>query len=308
MAVVKFESVTKKYGEYTALDNVSFQMLEGEILGFLGPNGAGKTTTIRLLLNLLEPSSGSVKVWDMDLKNTRDAIEVRKKIGFALDSPGHFIYSTARRNLMYYAKLYHIDNAGMRTEQLLKEFDLWDVKDKRVETFSKGMKQRLSLCRAFLNEPELLILDEPTSGLDPGAQSSLKKLISKKAGENKCTVLFSSHNLSEVEEICTNVALLDKGKLIFNDTLVKLKQKYSLPRVSIEIYPFNEKILENISNQKFVRAIKKVDSNVIVTLAEKENSHDLMRFLLNSDIQFQNFNEISPTLDEIYEKEVMRYE
>ena len=205
---------------------------------------------------------------------------------------------------MYYATLYKIKEPKERIENLLKEFELWDVRESRVETFSKGMKQRLSLCRAFLNSPRLLMLDEPTSGLDPSAQRNLKSLIKEKAIENKCTVFFSSHNLAEVENICTNVALLNKGKMVFNDTLSELKRKYSVPRVGFEIVNVKEEILKDLANQYYVVDVRKKGMETIVSLKEDQNSHDLMRYLLDSNIRFQNFRELSPTLDEIYEKEV----
>jgi len=304
--IIEFNNVTKNYGNNTALDSVSLKINQGEIFGYLGPNGAGKTTTIRLLLGLIRPSNGEIKLWEKSIADEKYADAIRQKIGFSLDNPGHFIYSTAYRNLMYYARIYKLKNPHDRVTSLLKQFELWEHKNHRVETFSKGMKQKLSLARAFLNNPELLVMDEPTSSLDPNAQKDLKTLLKQYVAEQSTTVFFSSHNLAEVEELCTKVALLKNGKIVFCDDLAALKEKYKAPVVSV--LPEDRNVLPQITDKlrelSYVADIEADRDRLLIKLQDKQSSKALMKYFVENEIVLKEFSEVTPSLNYIYDKEV----
>lgn len=310
MNICKFSNVSKCFGEKAALDSISLSIARGDILGYLGPNGAGKTTTIRLLLGLLRPNKGQITLWGQSIENEHFALSARKKIGFSLDSPGHFIYATAYRNLMYYARIYKVDNPQQRVNDLLKYFSLWEQRNDRVETFSKGMKQKLSLARAFIHEPELIVLDEPTASLDPNSQKELKSLLREYALEKKTAVFFSSHNLAEVEELCTKVALIKSGKLVFSDDLSIIKERYEKPIVAIELEDSERLpiVVGELKYLEYVANCKVVNSKLMVRLKDKESSKDLMRYLMDNAIEFKEFNHITPSLDDIYGREVLTFE
>jgi len=199
--VASVNNIEKKIASNIALKSVSFELRRGEIVGYIGPNGAGKTTSIRILLGLLKPDAGSVKLFDSNpYLDEQKSSQARERVGAMLEYPGHFIYTTARQNLTYHARLRKIDNVNERVDEVLQLVQLFDRRNSYVETFSKGMMQRLAFARAIIHNPELLVLDEPTSGLDPSAQKEVRDIFKNLAAAGK-TVFLSSHNLTEVQEI-----------------------------------------------------------------------------------------------------------
>ncbi len=206
MKAVELENVVKRFGRFKALDGVSFSVEKGESLALLGPNGAGKTTVVKLIGGLLKPTQGVVRVFgEVPWKN----YEVRRKIG--LVSHNTFLYDdlTAYENLRFYSKLYDADEG--RAKELLEAFGLWERRHDLVRNFSRGMKQRLSIARALLHDPPLLILDEPTTGLDIEGQRDLMELVK---GLRK-TVIFTTHNVREVEELCEKMVVLRNGRVVY---------------------------------------------------------------------------------------------
>ncbi len=206
MKAVELEDVVKRFGRFKALDGVSFSVKEGESLALLGPNGAGKTTIVKLISGLLKPTKGSVRVFgEIPWKN----YDVRKKIGVV--SHNTFLYDdlTAYENLQFYCKLYDADES--RIDELLEHFGLKRRKHDLVRNFSRGMKQRLSIARALLHDPPLLILDEPTTGLDIEGQRDLMEFVK---GIDK-TVIFTTHNVREVEELCDKMVILSNGRVVY---------------------------------------------------------------------------------------------
>jgi len=205
---IHIDNIRKKLGKREVLKGVSFDVESGDIFGYLGPNGAGKTTTIRILLGLLQVDSGELDILGQNI----ELASTRMRIGFALDPDGLYDMMTAVENLKFYADIYSISDAGVRIDKALKLVGLDDRADDRVGTYSKGMRQRLSLARAMVHDPEVLILDEPTAGVDPTGQIEIRKILLNIARKEKKTVLLSSHNLDEVQRICNRIALIDRAK------------------------------------------------------------------------------------------------
>ena len=211
----------KDYGTFTALGSLELAVPEGQCFGYLGPNGAGKSTTIKILTNLIRPSRGRVEIFGVDVqRRPRDALG---RVGAVIETPEFYGYLSPRETLAYAGRLRGMPRAELeaRTEDVLKLVKLSDWSDHRIETFSKGMKQRLAVAQALLHEPDLLVLDEPTSGLDPRGMAEVREII-KDVKRRGHTVFMSSHILAEVQEVCDAAALLDRGKLVLEGSLSDL--------------------------------------------------------------------------------------
>lgn len=216
--VLELINVSKTFSNKKAVDNVSFYVNKNDIFGFLGPNGAGKTTTIRLILNLLKLDSGNILINGKKV----DSKNIRRTIGICLDNEGLYETLTCRENLEFYDRIYNSkENRKERIEALVIQMGLIESIDKRVFDFSRGMKKRLGIAIAMINNPEIIILDEPLTGLDPEGQELVKDLL-KNLSTNS-TIFFSSHNLSDVQDICNKIAILDKSIIKFGDTKELLK-------------------------------------------------------------------------------------
>ena len=211
------ERLTKRYGPRTAVDRLSFTVRAGEILGLLGPNGAGKTTTIRLLTTILAPTGGTFSV--AGVPSSKPA-EIRRRVGVLPESAGYPARETGWEHLRYHARLFGLDarTAGERAERLLGEVGLADRARTRIGSYSRGMRQRLGIARALVNDPAVLFLDEPTLGLDPDGQARILELIRDVARRSGAVVVLSTHTLHEVEELCTQVLILHRGQVLVTGT------------------------------------------------------------------------------------------
>jgi ABC-2 type transport system ATP-binding protein len=212
MAVIVTRGLTKRYGRVVAVEDLNLEVAEGEVFGLLGPNGSGKTTTILMLLGLTEPTSGEARVLGLD--PMREPLKVKAKVGYLPDQVGFYGELTAWENLRYTTRLLGLPEAEAkaRIEEVLRRMGLWEVRDRRVSAFSRGMRQRLGLAEVLLKRPKVAILDEPTLGLDPEAAREFLDLIKGLKAEG-ITVLLSSHLLHQVQEICDRVGLFHKGRL-----------------------------------------------------------------------------------------------
>jgi ABC-2 type transport system ATP-binding protein len=213
MAVIVTRGLTKRYGRVVAVEDLNLEVEEGEVFGLLGPNGSGKTTTILMLLGLTEPTSGEARVLGLD--PMREPLKVKAKVGYLPDQVGFYGELTAWENLRYTTRLLGLPEAEAkaRIEEVLRRMGLWEVRDRRVGAFSRGMRQRLGLAEVLLKRPKVAILDEPTLGLDPEAAREFLDLIKGLKPEG-ITVLLSSHLLHQVQEICDRVGLFHKGRLV----------------------------------------------------------------------------------------------
>ena len=218
--------VRRKKSSLMAVDGIDFSVKEGEIFGLLGENGAGKTTTIKMLITLLAPTSGVCKVLGYD--TFKDADKVRGQINFVFGGEmGVYRRLSARDNLLYFAGLYKIkgQEAKKRTDELLKLVELEDAADRLVETYSKGMIQRLQIARGLINNPKIIFMDEPTVGLDPLGANMLREIIRKLKAEGK-TVLLTTHYMQEADDLCDHIAIIHKGKIVAQDTPKQLKVRF----------------------------------------------------------------------------------
>jgi len=254
--------VKKSTRTITAVNNISFNVKRGEIFGLLGPNGAGKTTTIKILTTLLAPTSGEARV--LGYRTFGEEKKLRPYINFIFGGErGLYWRLSARENLTYFADLYKVDKSTMkkRIPELLKLVGLEDRADEKVESYSKGMKQRVQIARGLINDPEVIFLDEPTIGLDPVGAKDLRKIVSLLSEQGK-TILLTTHYMYEADELCNRIAIINKGEIMALDTPEKLKE-LSIGMSVIEIKAYN--VSDNIMN-----SIRRINGIAKVNVKEQE--------------------------------------
>lgn len=222
-----------RYGDFVALHRLNLDIPHGEIFGFLGHNGAGKTTTIRLLTTLLEPSSGEAIVAGCDAR--RNVVELRRKIGYLPENVRLYDALSTRENLRFFAALSEIDDAHERVEEVMDFLGIRDLADRRLSTFSKGMRQRVGLAQAIVHRPAVLFLDEPTSGLDPMGVRKLREVI-EKLNADGMTIFMNTHLLSEVARGCSSIGVLSHGRLVFHDRIEAVSARYGDEAALEELY------------------------------------------------------------------------
>jgi ABC-2 type transport system ATP-binding protein len=223
--MIRVRNLVKKFGELAAVRDISFEVKEGEIFAFLGPNGAGKTTTIKMLITLLQPTSGSVEIDGLD--PARHHHEVRQRCGIVFQDPSLDDELTAYENMDFHGVLYRVPRKvrAERIGHLLKLFELWDRRDDPVKRFSGGMKRRLEIARGLLHTPRILYLDEPTLGLDPQTRHQLWNHVRKLNQEERITVFLTTHHMEEAERVAHRIAIIDHGQIVAQGTLAELKER-----------------------------------------------------------------------------------
>ncbi|MBU1098853.1 MAG: ABC transporter ATP-binding protein [Bacteroidetes bacterium] len=214
-------NLCKKFGQFSAVDQINIKINAGDLYGFLGPNGAGKTTTIKMIVGLYNITSGKIKVNQMD--SVLDSLEVKREIGYIPDQPYLYDRLTGQEYLAFCAGLYDLDKKIVKSkiEEMVELFKIEEWFYKRIEEYSQGMKQRITFASAFLHDPSLLIIDEPMIGLDPQSAHIVKSILKQSAANGK-TIFMSTHSLNVVEEICNRVGIINKGVMIFDDDISKL--------------------------------------------------------------------------------------
>jgi ABC-2 type transport system ATP-binding protein len=222
--IIETKDLTKKYGDFVAVDSLNLAVKQGEVFGLLGPNGAGKTTTILMLLGLTEPTSGRVKV--LGFNPARQPLSVKSRAGYIPDQVGFYDELTARENLVYIARLNGLSRQAsrVRIDEALEKVGLTQVADHSVKTFSRGMRQRLGVADVLIKNPQLIIMDEPTQGLDPELAREFLQLI-RELAEAGISILLSSHLLYQVQEVCDRVGLFRQGHMVLEGTVTELAQK-----------------------------------------------------------------------------------
>lgn len=241
-SIVKAEELTKKFGDFTAVDTISFEIKQGEIFGFLGPNGAGKTTTIKMLTTLVPPTNGKAMVFGLDI--ARDSLSIRKRIGVVQQQESYDLGLTTEQSLNLYGLLWNVPRSlrKERVEMLLRQFGLGEARKTQTSDLSIGQKRRLQVAREFIHDMDLLFLDEPTVGLDPLVRRSTLDFIKQKVKDG-LTIFFTTHILEEAEYLCDRVGVIDHGKIIKLDSPANLKRhfgRFKAIEVAVSPHPTNE--------------------------------------------------------------------
>lgn len=293
---VEIKGLTKIYGEQKAVDNISFNIKQGEIVGFLGPNGAGKSTTMKMITGYLEPSAGDINVSGVNVKKT--PLDVKKKIGYLPESNALYYDMYVREYLGFIADVHKINNKQKAIENVIEQVGLTPESKKRVGQLSKGYKQRVGLAAALIHDPEVLILDEPTSGLDPNQIVEIRNVI-KEQGKNKL-VLFSSHILQEVEAICDRVIIINKGKIVADDKLSNLHQQSSSSVVRVQFKEALEQ--EWLRRLNGVKSVNKIDTYTwsIETNDPETVRSELKKLERENNLDIISLQSESQSLEEIF--------
>ena len=293
--IIEVDKISKYFGEIKAVDQIDFYVKEGEILGFLGPNGSGKTTTVRLLNGVLFPEKGNIKV--KGLSTIKDGNKIRKITGVLTESAALYESMSARENLEFFAHLYSINPREIpkRIDSLLEEFGLSKRQKNKVAEFSTGMKKKLSIARALIDDPEILFLDEPTTSLDPESARDLISYIKELNRERKLTIFVCTHNLAQAEDFCKRFIFLDKGRIIEEGTLEEIESKY-ITSVEMEIV-YQSGIDETYLNDY---KYKKLDSDkIIITIDNKKQVPQFIREI-SQKADIYSINTLNSTLEKLY--------
>lgn len=267
---IEIKNLTKRFGNFTAVDNISFSVRKGELFGFLGPNGAGKTTTIRMLTTLSKKSSGQAKVVGYDIEKNQN--EVRKSIGIVFQDPSLDDKLTGRENLEFHAILYKIDKVT-RTKKINEVLKLVELEDKAnvlVEHYSGGMKRRLEIGRGLIHNPAVLFLDEPTLGLDVQTRRKIWDYIKRLNKEHGVTLLLTTHYIEEAEYLCDRVAFIDHGKIVAIDTPAALKSSLGSDIVSLEVSSNATALKPIFSKQKWIKSVALHGTTITISLNKGE--------------------------------------
>lgn len=304
--LIVFDDVSKRYGELAALDNVCFEINEGEIFGYIGPNGAGKTTTIKILVGLIREFTGKCTIADYSVPE--NFINVQRLIGYLPQDVAFQEWRTVDHVLKTFGRLSGmIDNdLEQRIKQVLDLFDLAEVRNKKTPKLSGGMIQKLGLAQALLHEPKLLILDEPLSGLDPASRYMIKQTL-KELSNNGTTIFFSSHILSDVQDIATKIGILNKGRIIKIGNLAELKAEFFQTQEIEILFSYLAEGWRKINNFHGVNKIEQAEKNKLIISMDKnlnldEISHNIIKQLIELNCRIRSFKPIIPNLDDVYLK------
>lgn len=266
--VVEVKGLTKTFGSHTAVDHLTFKVEEGEVFGLLGPNGAGKTTTIRILACLISPSEGSAKIVGHTINE--NPLTVRQTVGILTENPSLYERLTAQENMDFFAEAYNLTNPqekSSRIRELLAFFDLWERRNDKVATFSKGMKQKLAIARALVHNPPVLFLDEPTTGLDPESAKEVRDLMEKLSRREKHTILLCTHHLEDAERLCSRVMIINKGKSVVMGTPDELRNQITgKPTVQVNLRKLDLRIIEATKRVSHVEQVDVDESASCLTI------------------------------------------
>jgi ABC-2 type transport system ATP-binding protein len=299
---IEAEGLTKKFGDLTAVDGVTFRVEEGEVFGFLGPNGAGKTTTVRMLCCLISKTSGEARIGGYQVGNEEDSLKIRKLIGFVPDNVGLYDGLSAYDNLDFYGKLYDCTEQQRKEniERFLTMLGLWEKKDVAAGTFSKGMKQKLAIARSLIHDPQILFMDEPTVNLDPESSKTVRDFILELKKEKR-TIFLNTHNLDEAQRICDRIAILNT-KLMAIGTPAELERSVSGRKTVIQLEQVNDAVL--VALRKLPIGNLVVDGSKLtidVKDPEKENAA-IVDAVVRAGGHLQSVTIVGSTLEDAYLK------
>jgi ABC-2 type transport system ATP-binding protein len=299
--IIEVKNLTKYYDGFLAVDHINFEVKKGEIFGFLGPNGAGKTTTIRILTGILKPDEGTALVSGYDV--LKNPLEVKQCLGVVPEVSNAYVDLTAWENLILMGELYGVPKKEREENavELLKDFGLYDVRKKPVKEFSKGMKQKLLLCMALINNPEILFLDEPTSGLDVESARLMREKIRQLNRAGK-TIFLSTHNMEEVNQLCHRIAIINHGKIVAIDTPENLRAQ-SMELQYIEVLFDKPVNLEKLTEKLKMANVSPVGNKFRIYTANPHTIiENLVDFARENDLKILDLDTMMPSLEDIFIK------
>ncbi len=279
--VIEINNLSKEFREVKAVNSLNLNVYEGDVFGFLGPNGAGKSTTIRMMMSLISPNEGEIKIFGKSLKKERNSI--LRRIGAIVEKPDFYGYLSAYKNLEILGRISGIDASKKKIMEVLELVGLERRYDSKVKTFSHGMKQRLGLAQALLHDPDLIILDEPTTGLDPQGMKEIRELIIHLSRDKKKTLFLSSHILYEVELVANRMIIINKGKTIVEGRVTELLNMSKL-KVTFEVND-SLKAKEILGTTDFINDLESVAKNSLIFSLPSEKIAPLNRYLVEHEIE-----------------------
>ena len=297
---IQTQNLTRDFDNVRAVDGITLEVPAGSVFGFLGPNGAGKTTTIRLLLGLIEPSSGSAEV--MGFNTRTQGYEIRRSAGALLEHSGLYERLTAVQNLEFYARVWRMSRADReaRVKNLLSDLGLWERRDEAVGTWSRGMKQKLAIARAMLHKPALIFLDEPTSGLDPVAAVALREELEALTSREGVTVFLTTHNLAEAEKLCAQVAVIRQGKLLAVGSPDELRKRDGGNRAEISGRGFTDAVLEKLRQRPEVEHAEASGERLSLRLKDGAGVAPLVSLLVMEGGEIEEVRRDKASLEDVF--------
>ena len=301
MTVIEATDLAKSFGRAASppvLDGINLSIQAGEVFGYLGPNGAGKTTTIRILLGLLKPTRGAVRVFGQE---PMDNDALRARLGVLMENSGLDDRMTARQSLQYHARLYGVADPMPKIEHLLDFVGLAEKRDVKVGTFSTGMKRKLGLARAIVHDPELLFLDEPSAGLDPEAQLMVRELLQELAGDRRITVFINSHHLDEVQRLCSRIAILHRGRIRANDSVDNLRNGGSANRLEVRLREPSQalKAIDLLSTKTSLTALRAEGATAMIA-GNGMSAPEVVAALVHAGLEIEEVVRPMKSLEDVY--------
>ena len=287
--ILSLQKINKKYGQIHAVNNLSFDIKKGNIYGILGPNGSGKSTTLGIILNVVNRTSGEFS-WFNGNASMHEAL---KKVGAIIERPNFYPYMTATQNLKLICKIKGISTE--KIEEKLKTVNLYNRKDSKFSTFSLGMKQRLAIASAILNDPEVLILDEPTNGLDPQGIHEIREII-KNIAANGTTILLASHLLDEVEKVCSHAIVIREGKKLYSGKVNEMSASHGVFELQVE--SDQEKVLLIVEKHPAIDKVSKDHKTIIATLNKEMSASKMNKYLFDNGFIVSHLVKRKPSLEE----------
>lgn len=299
MAILAVSNLTKKFKDFLAVDDISFDLKEGEILGLLGPNGAGKTTTIQMLLGILTPTSGSVQYFGKDLKKHRE--EILEKVNFSSTYTTLPWLLTVKECLYFLSYLYEISDRKKRISEIIEIFRLQELLGEKIQTLSSGQLTRVNLAKALLNSPRVLLLDEPTASLDPDTAGYVREFLLEEQKNSQISIILTSHNMSEVEELCQRVVFINHGKIIANNTPRNLAKSINISHLELRIEKEIDGLVKFCNLKKLVYKIK--GSYITIDIDEHKIATTLQE-LSDKNLEYSEISIEKPTLEDFFLKKI----
>lgn len=302
--IIQTSHLTKRYGAKIAVNDLNLSIRKGEVFGLLGPNGAGKTTTILMLLGLTEPTAGRATIASCDC--TRNPLEVKSIVGYLPDNVGFYTDMTGRQNLRFTGRLNGLGGQELedRIDALLERVGMTEAADKKTGTYSKGMRQRLGIADVLIKDPQVIIMDEPTLGIDPEGMRELLNIIRDLSVKDGRTVLISSHQLQQIQQVCDRVGIYVEGTLVACGTLAELEahiQKNGTYLLEVDVEPCDDQILGMLAGQDGILGIAKEGRRFMIT-SKKDIRPQLTKFLGEHDYTVMHLHQRGGDLDEIYRR------